>query len=56
MITPAYVRAMAEHNAEMNCRLYTARTGSATPSGRDRGAFILSLRGLVRIMRRSQEG
>ena len=43
MITPAYVRTMAEYNAEMNCRLYTAaKRLSDAERQRDRGAFFRS--------------
>src|SRR5215468_4486761 len=52
MITPAYVRTMAEYNAEMNRRLYAAasRLGDAERR-RDRGAFWGNLHGtLVHIL------
>jgi uncharacterized damage-inducible protein DinB len=48
MITPAYVRLMAEYNAEMNRRLYDA-AGRLTDAERkaDRGAFWQSIHGTL---------
>ena len=48
MITPAYVRLMAEYNAEMNRRLYAA--ADRVPDAKrkaDRGAFWKSLHGTL---------
>src|SRR5258708_13446540 len=52
MITPAYVRTMAQYNAEMNRRLYVAANRlSDAERRRDRGAFWGSLHGtLVHIL------
>src|SRR5438067_905513 len=52
MITPAYVRTMAQYNAEMNRRLYAAANRlSEEERRRDRGAFWHSLHGtLVHIL------
>ena len=52
MITPAYVRTMAEYNAEMNRRLYDAANRlSDAERRRDRGAFWHSIHGtLVHIL------
>src|SRR5215813_8050142 len=52
MITPAYVRTMAEYNAEMNRRLYAAANRlSDAERRRDRGAFWGNLHGtLVHIL------
>src|SRR3954447_18554908 len=48
MITPAYVRLMAEYNAEMNRRLYNA-AAQLTDAERkaDRGAFWKSIHGTL---------
>jgi len=48
MITPAYVRLMAQYNAEMNRRLYAAaaRLGDADRKA-DRGAFWRSIHGTL---------
>jgi uncharacterized damage-inducible protein DinB len=46
MITPAYVRTMAEYNAEMNCRLYAAAARLSDAERRQpRGAFWGSIHG-----------
>jgi uncharacterized damage-inducible protein DinB len=46
MITPAYVRLMAEYNAEMNRRLYAAAAGLSDAERKaDRGAFWRSIHG-----------
>lgn len=52
MITPAYVRTMAQYNAEMNRRLYEAADRlSEEERRRDRGAFWHSIHGtLVHIL------
>jgi uncharacterized damage-inducible protein DinB len=52
MITPAYVRTMAEYNAEMNRRLYAAADALGDAERRlDRGAFWHSIHGtLVHIL------
>lgn len=52
MITPAYVRLMAEYNAEMNRRLYAAAAQLDDVERKaDRGAFWKSLHGtLVHIL------
>ena len=52
MITPAYVRTMAEYNAEMNRRLYAAADRLSDAERRaDRGAFWHSIHGtLVHIL------
>jgi len=48
MITPAYVRTMAEYNAEMNRRLYRAAERLSDAERRDdRGAFWHSLHGTL---------
>jgi uncharacterized damage-inducible protein DinB len=48
MITPAYVRTMAEYNAEMNRRLYGAAGGLSDAERRaDRGAFFHSIHGTL---------
>jgi uncharacterized damage-inducible protein DinB len=48
MITPAYVRTMAEYNAEMNRRLYAAAERLSDAERRaDRGAFWRSLHGTL---------
>ena len=46
MITPTYVRLMAEYNAEMNCRLYAAAARLTDAERKaDRGAFWRSIHG-----------
>jgi uncharacterized damage-inducible protein DinB len=48
MITPAYIRTMAEYNAEMNRRLYAAATRlSDTERRQQRGAFWGSIHGTL---------
>ena len=48
MINPAYVRLMAEYNAEMNRRLYAAAARlSDAERKRDRGAFWKSIHGTL---------
>ena len=48
MITPAYVRLMAEYNAEMNRRLYAAAARLTDAERRtDRGAFWGSIHGTL---------
>src|SRR6266851_2971150 len=48
MITPPYVRTMAEYNAEMNRRLYAAANRlSDAERRRDRGAFWHSIHGTL---------
>ncbi len=48
MITPAYVRLMAEYNAEMNRRLYTAAARLSDAERKtDRGAFWHSIHGTL---------
>jgi uncharacterized damage-inducible protein DinB len=48
MITPAYVRLMADYNAEMNRRLYAAAARLTDPERKaDRGAFWGSLHGTL---------
>ncbi len=48
MITPAYVRLMADYNAEMNRRLYAAAALLADPERTaDRGAFWKSIHGTL---------
>jgi uncharacterized damage-inducible protein DinB len=48
MITPSYVRTMAEYNAEMNRRLYAAAQRlSEAERWRDRGAFWHSIHGTL---------
>ena len=48
MISPAYVRLMAEYNAEMNRRLYAAAARlSDAERKRDRGAFWKSIHGTL---------
>jgi uncharacterized damage-inducible protein DinB len=48
MITPAYVRLMAEYNAEMNRRLYAAASRLTDAERKaDRGAFWRSIHGTL---------
>src|SRR5262245_39863826 len=48
MITPAYVRLMAEYNAEMNRRLYAAAANLTDAERKaDRGAFWHSIHGTL---------
>jgi uncharacterized damage-inducible protein DinB len=48
MITPAYVRLMAEYNAEMNRRLYSAAARLTDAERKvDRGAFWKSIHGTL---------
>ena len=48
MITPAWVRAMAAYNAEMNRRLYRAAETLADSARRaERGAFFGSIQGTL---------
>src|SRR5579864_2944456 len=48
MITPAYVRLMAEYNAEMNRRLYAAAARLTDVERKaDRGAFWHSIHGTL---------
>jgi len=48
MITPAYVRQMADYNAEMNRRLYAAAARLTDPERKaDRGAFWKSIHGTL---------
>src|ERR1700739_1810032 len=48
MISPAYVRLMAEYNAEMNRRLYAAAARLSDADRRaDRGAFWSSIHGTL---------
>ena len=58
MITPAYIRTMAEYNAEMNRRLYSAATRLSDAERRmPRGAFWGSIHGtLTHILWGDQQG
>ncbi len=48
MITPAYVRLMADYNAEMNRRLYAAAARLSDAERKaDRGAFWKSIHGTL---------
>ena len=52
MITPAYIRAMAEYNAEMNRRLYGAAARLSDAERRQaRGAFWGSIHGTLNRLR-----